>query len=139
MTPKKAWDQVMELGGIVIDYSTEFDYENYLIKFDVVCQPWQEFVVYVKDTCLIPHKERFLKAWTNKVMHLGNQTTNKFFTYNPWSIKEVFLYNLHFFRRLCMNLSIGLRLPMGPWRGCSKLAWEFMQMLGCNEQHDYAA
>ena len=27
---------------------------------------------------MIPHKEKFVKAWTNKLMHLGNTTTNKF-------------------------------------------------------------
>ena len=27
---------------------------------------------------MIPHKERFVKAWTNKVMHLENTTTNKY-------------------------------------------------------------
>ncbi|KAH1249540.1 hypothetical protein GmHk_05G012869 [Glycine max] len=35
------------------------------------------FVDYVKQTWLIPHKERFVKAWMNKMMHLGNTTTSK--------------------------------------------------------------
>ncbi|KAH1229153.1 hypothetical protein GmHk_10G028982 [Glycine max] len=34
------------------------------------------FVDYVKQSWLIPHIQRFVKAWTNKVMHLGNTTTN---------------------------------------------------------------
>ncbi|KAH1197698.1 hypothetical protein GmHk_18G051420 [Glycine max] len=34
------------------------------------------FVDYVKETWIIPHKEKFVSAWTNKVMHLGNTTTN---------------------------------------------------------------
>ncbi|KAH1206374.1 hypothetical protein GmHk_16G046843 [Glycine max] len=34
------------------------------------------FVYYVNQTWIIPHKEKFVKAWTNKVMPLGNTTTN---------------------------------------------------------------
>jgi len=36
------------------------------------------FVDYVNQTWLTPHKERFVKAWMNKVMHLGNTTTNRY-------------------------------------------------------------
>ncbi|KAH1222070.1 hypothetical protein GmHk_12G035323 [Glycine max] len=36
------------------------------------------FVDYVNQTWVIPHKERFVKAWTNKVMYLGNTITNKY-------------------------------------------------------------
>ncbi|KAH1260779.1 hypothetical protein GmHk_02G003818 [Glycine max] len=35
------------------------------------------FVDYVKETWIIPHKEKFVSAWTNKVMHLRNTTTNR--------------------------------------------------------------
>ncbi|KAH1194226.1 hypothetical protein GmHk_19G055071 [Glycine max] len=51
----------------------------------MVCSPWPMFVDYVKDTWIIPHKEKFVTAWTNKVMHLGNTTTNKY------EIVELFL------------------------------------------------
>ena len=27
---------------------------------------------------MIPYKKKIVKAWTNKVMHLGNITTNKY-------------------------------------------------------------
>jgi len=82
VTPKEAWGQVMEAWGTFMDCSAEFDYEDCLTKFEVICQPWHEFVAYVKDTWLIPHNERFVKEWTDKVMHLGNTTTNRFLTYN---------------------------------------------------------
>ncbi|KAL5154235.1 Protein FAR1-RELATED SEQUENCE 5 [Glycine soja] len=45
-------------------------------KFEMTCAPWPMFVDYVKETWIIPHKEKFVPAWTNKVMHLGNTTTN---------------------------------------------------------------
>ncbi|KAH1190294.1 hypothetical protein GmHk_20G057884 [Glycine max] len=42
----------------------------------MACAPWPMFVDYVKETWIIPHKEKFVSSWTNKVMHLGNTTTN---------------------------------------------------------------
>ncbi|KAL5124832.1 hypothetical protein HKD37_02G005163 [Glycine soja] len=53
------------------------DFDEYLKKFEVACAPWLIFVDYVKETWIIPHKEKFVSAWTNKVMHLGNTTTNR--------------------------------------------------------------
>jgi len=44
----------------------------------MVCSPWPMFVDYVKDIWIISHKEKFITAWTNKVMHLGNTTTNRY-------------------------------------------------------------
>ncbi|KAH1205895.1 hypothetical protein GmHk_16G046485 [Glycine max] len=35
------------------------------------------FVDYVNPKWIISHKKKFVKAWTNKVMHLGNTTTNR--------------------------------------------------------------
>ena len=48
------------------------------MKFEIACSPWPMFVDYVKQTWLAPHKQRFVKVWTNKVMHLGNITTNRY-------------------------------------------------------------
>ncbi|KAH1212718.1 hypothetical protein GmHk_14G040842 [Glycine max] len=52
-------------------------FDECLKKFKMVCAPWPMFVDYVKETWIIPHKEKFVSAWTNKVMHLGNTTTNR--------------------------------------------------------------
>ncbi|KAH1241705.1 hypothetical protein GmHk_07G019222 [Glycine max] len=46
------------------------------------------FVDYVNQTWLIPHKERFVKVWTNKVMHLGNTTTNRV-EFAHWALKRL--------------------------------------------------
>ncbi|KAH1202884.1 hypothetical protein GmHk_17G049236 [Glycine max] len=43
----------------------------------MACSPRPMFVDYVKETWTILHKEKFVSAWTNKVMHLGNTTTNR--------------------------------------------------------------
>ena len=44
----------------------------------MACSLWPIFVDYVCQTWVIPHKENFVKAWTNKVMHLENTTTNRY-------------------------------------------------------------
>ena len=46
------------------------------------------FVDYVNETWIILHKEKFVKAWTNKVIHLGNTTTNRY------EIVQLFLLKL---------------------------------------------
>ena len=51
------------------------------------------FVDYACQTWVIRHKEKFVKAWTNKVMHLGNTTTNRY--------KYCF-----FFVLICLNVDL---------------------------------
>ncbi|KAH1226487.1 hypothetical protein GmHk_11G033129 [Glycine max] len=62
--------------GCLVDYPSEQQFDECLIKFEITYSPWPMFVDYVNQTWLIPHQERFVKAWTNKVMHLRNTTTN---------------------------------------------------------------
>jgi len=66
----------MEAWESLVDCPFEQEFDNCLMKFEIACLPFSMFVDYVKKTWLIPHKERFVKVWTNKVMHLGNTTTN---------------------------------------------------------------
>ncbi|KAH1257319.1 hypothetical protein GmHk_03G007319 [Glycine max] len=54
----------------------------------MTCFPWPMFVDYMCQTWVIPHKEKFVKVWTNKVMHLGNTTTNKVESVH-WSLKRL--------------------------------------------------
>ncbi|KAJ1395525.1 FAR1-related protein [Sesbania bispinosa] len=44
-------------------------------QFEEMCPP--NFFDYVNKTWIIPHKEKFLAAWIDRVMHLGNTTTNR--------------------------------------------------------------
>ncbi|KAH1265373.1 PKS-NRPS hybrid synthetase [Glycine max] len=74
---KNAWDYVMDCWGSLTDCPSEQQFDECLKKFEVACAPWPIFVDYVKETWIIPHKEKFVSAWTNKVMHLGNKTTNR--------------------------------------------------------------
>ncbi|KAL5161917.1 Receptor-like protein 15 [Glycine soja] len=63
--------------GTLVDCPSEQQFDECLKRFEMVCSPWPIFVDYVKDTWIILHKEKFVTAWTNKVMHLGNTITNR--------------------------------------------------------------
>ncbi|KAH1226107.1 hypothetical protein GmHk_11G032862 [Glycine max] len=64
-----------------------------LQKFQIACLPWPMFVDYVNETWIIPHKEKFITAWTNKIMHLGNTTTNRVESAH-WALKRVLQHSL---------------------------------------------
>ncbi|KAH1249935.1 PKS-NRPS hybrid synthetase [Glycine max] len=66
----------MDAWGSLADCRSKHQFDDCLKKFEIACSPWPMFVDYVNETWVIPHKENFVKAWTNKVMHLGNTTTN---------------------------------------------------------------
>ncbi|KAH1226067.1 PKS-NRPS hybrid synthetase [Glycine max] len=74
---KNVWDYVMDNWGTLVDCPSEHQFHESLQKFQVACSPWPMFIDYVNDTWIIPHKEKFITEWTNKVMHLGNTTTNR--------------------------------------------------------------
>ena len=97
---KNAWDYVMDCWGCLTDCPSEQQFDECLKKFEITCAPWPMFVDYVKETWIIPHKEKFVSAWTNKVMHLGNTTTNRYETVqlflltltNLWNCIIVYVY-----------------------------------------------
>ncbi|KAL5133350.1 Protein FAR1-RELATED SEQUENCE 6 [Glycine soja] len=74
---KNVWDYVMDNWGTLVDCPSEHQFAESLQKFQIACSPWPMFIDYVNDTWIIPHKEKFITSWTNKVMHLGNTTTNR--------------------------------------------------------------
>ncbi|KAH1229382.1 PKS-NRPS hybrid synthetase [Glycine max] len=85
---KNVWDYVMDNWGNLVDCPLEQEFPEHLQRFQVVCSPWPMFTDYVCETWIIPHKEKFILAWTNKVMHLGNTTTNRVESAH-WSLKRI--------------------------------------------------
>ncbi|KAL5148319.1 hypothetical protein HKD37_13G035375 [Glycine soja] len=85
---KNVWDYVMDNWGTLVDCLFEHQFAESLQKFQIACLPWPMFIDYVNDTWIIPHKEKFITAWTNKVMHLGNTTTNRVESAH-WALKRV--------------------------------------------------
>ena len=91
---RNAWEYVMNAWGTLVDCPSEHQFDEYLKRFEIVCLPWPMFVDYVKDTWIIPHKEKFVTAWTNKVMHLGNTTTNRYEIVHLFRLTLMKLYNM---------------------------------------------
>ncbi|KAH1193369.1 PKS-NRPS hybrid synthetase [Glycine max] len=85
---KNVWDYVMDNWGTLVDCPSEHKLHESHQKFQVACSPWPMFIDYVNDTWIIPHKEKFITSWTNKVMHLGNTTTNRVESAH-WALKRV--------------------------------------------------
>ncbi|KAH1256248.1 hypothetical protein GmHk_03G006439 [Glycine max] len=73
----------MDAWGSLVDCLSEHQFDNCLKKFEIPM-----FVDYVNETWIILHKEKFVTAWTNKVMHLGNTTTNRI-EFAHWALKKV--------------------------------------------------
>jgi len=59
----------------LVESPTKESYASNLLKFKEVCIPFPEFITYV-ETTVLNLKEKFVRAWTNKVLHLGCRTTN---------------------------------------------------------------
>ncbi|KAH1212687.1 hypothetical protein GmHk_14G040824 [Glycine max] len=85
---KNVWDYAMDNWGTLVDCPSEHQFAESLQKFQIACSPWLMFIDYVNDTWIIPHKEKFITTWTNKVMHLGNTTTNRVESAH-WAFKRV--------------------------------------------------
>ncbi|KAH1238627.1 hypothetical protein GmHk_08G023250 [Glycine max] len=83
-----AWDYVMDAWGSLVDCYSERQFYDCLKKFEIAYSPWPMFVDYVNQTSIIPHKEKFVKVRTNKVMHLGNTTTNRVESAH-WALKRL--------------------------------------------------
>ncbi|KAH1264792.1 hypothetical protein GmHk_01G000629 [Glycine max] len=68
VSQKNAWDYVMEAWESLVDSPSEQEFDDFLVKFEIASLPWPMFVDYVKQTWLIPQKQRFVKAWINKIV-----------------------------------------------------------------------
>ncbi|XP_022643166.1 uncharacterized protein LOC111242762 [Vigna radiata var. radiata] len=66
----EAWENVMDCA----DQSLFLDYVNGL---QCASSAWSLFFEYMNQTWIIPCSTYFVKVWTDKVMHLGNTTTNR--------------------------------------------------------------
>ncbi|KAJ1388696.1 MULE transposase domain [Sesbania bispinosa] len=77
VSPINKWEPIMGAWMSLMHSATERDYEMRLTYFEQLCSSFPTLLDYVKNTWLIPHKEKFVAAWTNMVMHLGTTSTNR--------------------------------------------------------------
>ncbi|KAI5410840.1 hypothetical protein KIW84_056108 [Lathyrus oleraceus] len=72
----------------VVWASDEVEYGQRLHQLEQACVDYSGFINYVKDTWLTPHRHRFVGAWINRVLHLGNTTTNRVESAH-WKLKQM--------------------------------------------------
>jgi len=68
----------MEAWASVIDCWDCKAFPKCVERFECACLAWSLFLEYVQKTWIKLHKEKFVRAWTNKVMHVGNTTSNRY-------------------------------------------------------------
>jgi len=61
----------------VVESPTQESYASALMEFQDVCKKFPKFLDYVQSTILDAVKKKIVRAWTNRVLHLGCRTTNK--------------------------------------------------------------
>ena len=69
-------DKIRRAWKDLVESPTKDSYASVLLKFKDVCEPFPKFVAYVETAILNTAKEKFVRAWTNKVLRLGCRTTN---------------------------------------------------------------
>ena len=82
----EAWEVVMDSWKTIIDCIEIGKFDGFVKFFETICSQWPLLVQYVKNTWIIPHKEKFVKCWTNSLMHLGNTTSNRYI--NAFTLSE---------------------------------------------------
>jgi hypothetical protein len=68
--------KIMRVWKEVVESPIEDSYASALLKFKEVYEPFTKFLEYVETTFLNTVKNKFVRAWTNKVLQLGCRTTN---------------------------------------------------------------
>ncbi|XP_058771358.1 uncharacterized protein LOC131644786 [Vicia villosa] len=80
-TVEKMWFELIKA-------SDEMEYHQRLKQLEDACVDSKGFIDYVNDTWLTPHRHRFVEAWINQVLHLGNTTTNRVESAH-WKLKQM--------------------------------------------------
>jgi hypothetical protein len=94
--PKDMRELLQNLWYNVVSSQNEVEFQQRLNELDQACVNSSKFVDYINNIWLTPHKERFVHAWTNKVMHLGNTTTNRYDYVYLYSV--IFLFFIFAFK-----------------------------------------
>ncbi|KAI5384532.1 hypothetical protein KIW84_071508 [Lathyrus oleraceus] len=92
--------------------SDEVEYGQRLHQLEQACVDYSGFMNYVKDTWLTPHKHRFVGAWINRVLHLGNTTTNRVESAH-WKLKQMLENSIGDMVKYWEAMNNNLRLQLG--------------------------
>jgi len=75
--PSKVVKTAMRVWEDIVDSDTKQAYSDNCNRFKVVREKFPKFLEYVESTILGPVKEKVVKFWFNKVMHMKNTATNR--------------------------------------------------------------
>ncbi|KAI5399389.1 hypothetical protein KIW84_064662 [Lathyrus oleraceus] len=96
----------------VVWASDEVEYGQRLHQLEQACVDYSGFINYVKDTWLTPHRHRFVGAWINRVLHLGNTTTNRVESAH-WKLKQMLGNSIDDMVKCWEAMNNNLRLQLG--------------------------
>jgi len=87
-----------------MDCEDQSTFTNFVERLRHVCISWPLFYEYVNSRIIL-YKKFFVKAWTNRVMHLGNTTSNMYVSLSFTLVIFLFTYDIVYVN------SNGLSLP----------------------------
>ncbi|KAI5404231.1 hypothetical protein KIW84_051400 [Lathyrus oleraceus] len=96
----------------VVWASDEVEYGQRLHQLEQACVNYSGFINYVKDTWLTPHRHRLVGAWINRVLHLGNTTTNRIESAH-WKLKKMLGNSIGDMVKYGEVMNNNLRLQLG--------------------------
>ncbi|XP_058725644.1 PKS-NRPS hybrid synthetase cheA-like [Vicia villosa] len=96
----------------VVWASNEVEYGVRLQYLEQACFACTDFLDYVKNTWLIPHRQRFVGAWINLVLHFGNTTTNRVESAH-WKLKQVIGNSLGDMVKVWEAMNSNLKIQIG--------------------------
>ncbi|KAL9409227.1 hypothetical protein AB3S75_047588 [Citrus x aurantiifolia] len=73
----EVWESFITSWNILVLSATKDHYMQHLRLLESEFVRYQEAIDYVKNTWLTKYKEKFIAAWTDSIMHLGNTTSNR--------------------------------------------------------------
>ncbi|XP_058727098.1 PKS-NRPS hybrid synthetase cheA-like [Vicia villosa] len=96
----------------VVWASNEVEYGVRLQYLEQACFACTNFLDYVKNTWLIPHRQRFVGAWINLVLHFGNTTTNRVESAH-WKLKQMLGNSLGDMVKVWEAMNSNLKIQIG--------------------------
>ena len=78
MNKVEEWQDVMDAWELLLQSLDKESYNELLKRFTNWWTCYKIFVDYVQNTWLKLFKEKLVQAWVDRVMHLGNTTTNSY-------------------------------------------------------------
>ena len=75
---KEKWDKFIMSWNILVLCSNENEYMQHLQNLQMEFNTYHQAITYIMESWLIPYKEGFVTVWTDKCMHFGNLTSNRY-------------------------------------------------------------